>query len=183
MGNMTKIGYQRASTTDQKTDRHELDVEGLFEDKASGKNADRPALKEMLAYIRGGDEVVVFSIDRLARNLRDLEDIIKEINGKGASVNFLSERLNFSGSEDAMSTLMLQMMGSFAQFERSMILKRQTEGIAIAKAKGVYKGRKASIDRDVVGNMIKAESPLTAIAKSLSISRQSVYRIKAELGM
>ena len=180
---MTKIGYQRVSTADQKTDRQELDVDRLFEDKASGKDADRPALKEMLAYIRSGDEVVVFSIDRLARNLRDLEDIIKEINGKGANVNFLSEKLTFSGSEDAMSTLMLQMMGSFAQFERSMILKRQAEGIAIAKAKGVYKGRKASIDRDVVSNMIKAGSPLTAIAKSLSISRQSVYRIKAELGL
>ena len=74
----------------------------------------------MLAYIRGGDEVVVFSIDRLARNLRDLEDIIKEINGKDASVTFLSENLTFSGRDDAMSTLMLQMMGSFAQFERSM---------------------------------------------------------------
>ena len=77
---------------------------------------------------------MVFSIDRLARNLRDLEDIIKEINGKGASVTFLSEQLTFSGADDAMSTLMLQMMGSFAQFERSMILKRQAEGIAAAKA-------------------------------------------------
>ncbi|MDG1340040.1 MAG: recombinase family protein [Paracoccaceae bacterium] len=132
---MTKIGYQRVSTTDQNTDRQELDVDRVFEDKASGKDADRPALKEMLAYIRGGDEVVVFSIDRLARNLRDLEDIIKEINAKDVSVTFLSENLTFSGRDDAMSTLMLQMMGSFAQFERSMILKRQAEGIAAAKAK------------------------------------------------
>ena len=180
---MTKIGYQRVSTTDQNTDRQELDVDRTFEDKASGKNADRPALKEMLAYIRNGDEVVVFSIDRLARNLRDLEDIIKEINTKGASVTFLSENLTFSGSDDAMSTLMLQMMGSFAQFERSMILKRQAEGIALAKAKGAYKGRKASIDREVVSNMIKAGSSLTSVAKSLGVSRQSVYRIKAELGL
>ena len=183
MSNMTKIGYQRVSTTDQNTDRQELDVDRTFEDKASGKNADRPALKEMLAYIRNGDEVVVFSIDRLARNLRDLEDIIKEINTKGASVTFLSENLTFSGSDDAMSTLMLQMMGSFAQFERSMILKRQAEGIALAKAKGAYKGRKASIDREVVSNMIKAGSSLTSVAKSLGVSRQSVYRIKAELGL
>ena len=180
---MTKIGYQRVSTADQKTDRQELEVDRLFEDKASGKNADRPALKEMLAYIRSYDEVVVFSIDRLARNLRDLEDIIKGINGKGASVTFLSESLTFSGSDDAMSTLMLQMMGSFAQFERSMILKRQAEGIALAKAKGAYKGRKASIDREVVSNMIKAGSSLTSIAKSLGISRQSVHRIKAELAL
>ena len=183
MSDMTKIGYQRVSTTDQSTDRQELDVDRVFEDKASGKDADRPALKEMLAYIRGGDEVVVFSIDRLARNLRDLEDIIKEINGKDASVTFFSENLTFSGRDDAMSTLMLQMMGSFAQFERSMILKRQAEGIAVAKAKGAYKGRKASIDRDVISKMIKAGSSLTSIAKSLGISRQSVHRIKAELGL
>ena len=180
---MAKIGYQRVSTADQNTDRQELNVERIFEDKASGKDADRPALKEMLAYIRGGDEVIVFSIDRLARNLRDLEDIIKEINGKGASVTFLSENLTFSGSDDAMSTLMLQMMGAFAQFERSMILKRQAEGIAIAKARGAYKGRKASIDRDLVSNMIKSGSSVTAVAKSLGISRQSIYRIKTELGV
>ena len=99
---MTKIGYTRVSTTDQTTDRQELGDIRIFEDKASGKNTDRPALKEMLAYVREGDEIVVFSIDRLARNLRDLEDIIKEVNSKGASVTFLTERLTFSGSDDAM---------------------------------------------------------------------------------
>ena len=183
MTKMTKIGYQRVSTTDQNTDRQELDVDRIFEDKASGKDADRPALKEMLAYIRGGDEVVVCSIDRLARNLRDLEDIIKEVNSKGASVTFLTERLTFSGADDAMSTLMLQMMGAFAQFERSMIRKRQAEGIAVAKAAkdGRYKGRKQSIDRAVIKNMLNAGSSVTAVARSLKISRQSVYRIKAEV--
>jgi DNA invertase Pin-like site-specific DNA recombinase len=184
---MTKIGYIRVSTIDQNTDRQELGDIRIFEDKASGKNTDRPALKEMLAYIRDGDEVVVFSIDRLARNLRDLEDIIKEVNGKGASVTFLTERLTFSGDDDAMSTLMLQMMGSFAQFERTMVLKRQAEGIKIAKAgpyaKAKYAGRKSSIDRDVVSKMLKAGSSVTATADALKISRQSVYRIKAEVGI
>jgi len=182
---MTKIGYTRVSTTDQNTDRQELGDIRVFEDKASGKSTDRPALKEMLAYVRDGDEVVVYSIDRLARNLRDLEDIIKEVNSKGASVTFLTERLTFSGSDDAMSTLMLQMMGSFAQFERSMILKRQAEGIAIAKKAndGRYVGRKASIDRDLISNMLKAGSSVTAVAKALNISRQSIYRIKAEVGV
>ena len=183
---MTKIGYVRCSTTDQNTDRQELGDIRVFEDKASGKSTDRPALKEMLAYVRDGDEVVVYSIDRLARNVRDLEDIIKEVNSKGASVTFLTERLTFSGSDDAMSTLMLQMMGSFAQFERSMILKRQAEGIAITKAgpnaKIKYAGRKASIDRDLISNMLKAGSSVTAVAKALNISRQSIYRIKAEVG-
>mgnify|MGYP003874607115 CR=1 FL=1 len=180
---MTKIGYTRVSTTDQTTDRQELGDIHIFEDKASGKNTDRPALKEMLAYIRDGDEIVVFSIDRLARNLRDLEDIIKEVNSKGVSITFLTERLTFSGSDDAMSTLMLQMMGSFAQFERSMIHKRQAEGIALAKAKvdSPYKGRKPSIDRSVITDMLNAGSSVTAISRALSISRQSVYRIKDEV--
>ena len=93
----------------------------------------------MLAYIREGDEVVVYSIDRLARNLRDLEDIIKEVNSKGASVTFLTEKLTFSGSDDAMSTLMLQMMGAFSQFERSMIRKRQAEGNC--RCKGQRRGQ------------------------------------------
>ena len=181
---MTKIGYTRVSTTEQNTDRQELgDITRLFEDKASGGNAERPALQELLAYIREGDEVVVFSIDRLARNLRDLEDIIKDVNSKGASLTFLTERLTFSGTEDAMSTLMLHMMGAFAQFERSMIRKRQAEGIAIAKAAkdGRYKGRKQSIDRAVITNMLDSGSSVTAVARSLKISRQSVYRIKAEV--
>ena len=181
---MNKIGYTRVSTIDQNTDRQDLgDISRLFEDKASGANADRPALNDMLGFIRKGDEVVVFSIDRLARNLRDLEGIILEINGKGASVTFLTERLTFSGSDDAMSTLRLQMMGSFAQFERSLIRKRQAEGIALAKDKGVYQGRKPSIDRDAVTNMLNAGSPVTSVARALGISRQSVYRIKDEVGV
>ena len=181
---MSKIGYTRVSTLDQSTDRQELGDIRIFEDKASGKNADRPALKEMLAYVREGDEIVVFSIDRLARNLRDLEDIIKEVNSKGASVTFLTEKLTFSGSDDAMSTLMLQMMGAFSQFERSMIRKRQAEGIAAAKAKGKdspYKGRKQSIDRKVVLKMLDAGEGMTAVAKALGVSRQSIYRIKTEV--
>ena len=181
---MTKIGYSRVSTIDQNSDRQELgDISRLFEDAASGAKADRPALQAMLDFIRAGDEVIVFSIDRLARNLRDLEDIIRDVNRKGASVTFLTERLTFSGSDDAMSTLMLQMMGAFAQFERTMIRKRQAEGIALAKGKGVYKGRKPSIDRAAVTRMLSAGSSVTSVAKALGIARQSVYRIKDEVGV
>ncbi|MFT6676948.1 MAG: DNA invertase Pin-like site-specific DNA recombinase [Sulfitobacter sp.] len=180
---MARIGYQGVSTVDQTSNRQELgEVDRLFEDKATGGNADRPALNELLAYIRPNDEVVVFSIDRLARNLRDLEDIIREVNGKGATVSFLTERLTFSGTDDAMSVLMLQMMGSFAQFERTMIRKRQAEGIAVAKNRGIYKGRKPSIDRKSILDMLQSGSSVTAIAKALGISRQSVYRIKGEVG-
>ena len=181
---MTKIGYTRVSAVEQNTDRQDLGDIRIFEDKASGKNTDRPALKEMLGFVREGDEVVVYSIDRLARSLRDLEDIIKEVNSKRASVTFLTERLTFSGSDDAMSTLMLQMMGAFSEFERSMIRKRQAEGIAVAKAKGEdspYKGRKQSIDRNAVMKMLDAGEGMTAVARALCVSRQSIYRIKNEV--
>ena len=181
---MTKIGYTRVSAVEQNTDRQDLGDIRIFEDKASGKNTDRPALKEMLGFVREGDEVVVYSIDRLARSLRDLEDIIKEVNSKRASVTFLTERLTFSGSDDAMSTLMLQMMGAFSEFERSMIRKRQAEGIAVAKAKGEdspYKGRKQSIDRNAVMKMLEAGEGMTAVARALGVSRQSIYRIKNEV--
>ena len=181
---MTKIGYTRVSAVEQNTDRQDLGDIRIFEDKASGKNTDRPALKEMLGFVREGDEVVVYSIDRLARSLRDLEDIIKEVNSKRASVTFLTERLTFSGSDDAMSTLMLQMMGAFSQFERSMIRKRQAEAIAVAKAKGEdspYKGRKQSIDRNAVMKMLDAGEGMTAVARALGVSRQSIYRIKNEV--
>ena len=179
---MTKIGYTRVSSTDQTTERQDLGDIKVFEDKASGKNMERPALQEMLAYIRKGDEVICHSIDRLARNLRDLEDIIKEVNSKGASVTFLSEKLTFSGSDDAMSTLMLQMMGAFSQFERSMIKKRQAEGIAAAKARpdSPYKGRKPSIDRKVILQMLEAGHSIAGISRATNISRQSVYRIKRD---
>ena len=95
----------------------------------------------MIEYAREGDAVVVFSIDRLARDLRDLQDIISTLNDKGVSISFLSERLTFSAeADDAFAKLQLQMMGAFAEFERNIIKKRQAEGIAKAKAKGVYKG-------------------------------------------
>ena len=126
--------------------------------------------------------------DFIANYQRDLEDIMIEVNSKGASLTFLTERLTLSLADDATTTLMLQMMGSFAQFERSMIHKRQPKGIAAAKArqdvtgKVVYKGRKQSIDRDLVVKMIQAGSAITSISKALKISSQSIYRIKAEVG-
>ena len=105
----------------------------------------------MIAFVRTDDEVVVHSIDRLARNLMDLQSIIKELNDKGASVHFITEQLNFSSDGgSAFQTLQLQMLGAFAQFERTMIRKRQAEGIAKAKAKGVYAQRKRTVNPDKI---------------------------------
>lgn len=179
---MTRIGYKRVSTTDQTTDRQDLgDCSRVFEEKLSGKNTDRPALQEMIRYVREGDLVVVWSIDRLARDLRDLQQIISDINEKGAAVEFLSERLKFDPtSNDPMAKLQLQMMGAFAEFERSIILKRQREGIEKAKARGVYKGGVKTIDRKQVWHLKDQGLPIAHIAKEMGISRASIYNILKE---
>ena len=120
------------------------------------------------------------TVDRLARDLRDLQAIISQLNDKGVAISFLSEKLTFSaGADDAFAKLQLQMMGAFAEFERDIIRKRQAEGIAKAKACGVYKDRKRStvIDRDEV-RKLKAEGLSTyKIADKMGISRMSVHRI------
>ena len=175
-----RVGYRRVSTIEQNLDRQDLGaVERVFEDKASGKDTDRTELQEMMAYVREGDEVVVYSIDRLARDLRDLQSIITQLNEKGVSIQFLSERLIFSGSnEDAFAKLQLQMMGAFAEFERNIIRKRQAEGIAKAKAKGVYENRKRSkkvSDKRIAE--LKADGlNNTEIADYLGVSRMTIHR-------
>ena len=173
-----RVGYKRVSSVDQNLARQDLgDVDRIFEDKTSGKDADREQLQEMLSFVREGDEVIVHSIDRLARDLRDLQDIIKQLNDKCVAITFLSERLTFTGkSDDAISKLMLQMMGSFAEFERNIIRKRQAEGIAKAKERGVYKGRaKKTADGKIIELKSKGYK-VTEIAEELGINRITVYR-------
>lgn len=177
---MAKVGYRRVSTEDQNLDRQDLgEVDKVFEEKLSGKSAkDRPALQSMMDYVREGDSVIVYSIDRLARDLRDLQDIIQKLNDDGVSITFLSEHLTFSADkDDAFALLQLQMMGAFAEFERNIIKKRQAEGIAKAKAKGVYKGRKPTIDRDKVKGLRDEGLSTYKIADAMGISRMSVHRI------
>ncbi|MGP9792172.1 recombinase family protein [Roseinatronobacter sp. NSM] len=180
---MAVVGYKRVSSVDQNLERQDLQgVEKVFEEKLSGKNAsDRPALQEMLQWVRDGDKVVVWSIDRLARDLRDLQDIISTLNSKGVSISFVSENLTFGANQDdPFAQLQLHLMGAFAQFERSIIKKRQAEGIAKAKAKGVYKGRSKSIDRDKV-KALRADGLSTyKIAEEMGVSRMSVHRILNE---
>ena len=131
----------------------------------------------MLSFVRSGDTVVVHSIDRLARNLMDIQSIIQELNYKGVTIQFLSEGLSFSADEGcAFQTLQLQMLGAFSQFERTMIRKRQAEGIAKAKAKGVYSQRKRSVNPEKVKQLFEDGMSKAAIAKYLNISRMSVYR-------
>jgi len=177
------IGYRRVSTLEQNTVRQldGLPLDEVFEDKASGKSTDRPALLEMLRHARKGDTVVVHSMDRLARNLRDLKDIVDQLVAKGAQVRFEKENLMFTGKADPMAELMLNLMGAFAEFERSMIRSRQMEGIAIKKAAGGYKGkgRKRVITEDKVTEMkmrVAAGEKKSKIAADMKISRESIYK-------
>jgi len=173
-----RVGYRRVSTIEQNFDRQDLGkVEKVFEEKVSGKNTDRQALQEMIEFVRDGDAVVVYSIDRLARDLRDLQTIIQQLNDKGVSVEFISEKLTFSGdAADAFSKLQLHMMGAFAEFERSLIKQRQAEGIAKAKVKGVYKGRKKQIDDNKILELTAQGQSQHQIAELMGITRMSVYR-------
>lgn len=178
-----RVGYTRVSSTEQNTARQDLpNVEKLFTDKASGGSTDRPALKSMIEFVREGDTVVVWSIDRFARSLIDLQTLVAELNAKGVAVEFISENLVFSAAtDDPFARLQMQLMGAFAEFERTLIRKRQAEGIAKAKTQGVYKGRKPSIDRDEIAQRhANGENP-TSIARQMGISRPSVYRIVKEI--
>jgi DNA invertase Pin-like site-specific DNA recombinase len=176
---MTKVGYRRVSSIEQNLDRQELiGCDKVFEEKVSGASKERKAMKDMMDWVREGDEVLVWSIDRLARDLRDLQDIISTLNNKGVSISFISEGLSFSVEKnDALAKLQLQMMGAFSEFERSIIRKRQAEGIAKAKEKGVYRGRKATIDAREVMSLKEKGLGASAIAKQLGIGRASVYRV------
>ena len=172
------VGYRRVSTLEQSLESQDLgECDRVFEEKQSASSANRPALQELLSFVRSGDEVVVHSIDRLARNLIDLQNIIQELNDKGVTIRFLSENLSFSGSGGcAFQTLQLQMLGAFSQFERTMIRKRQAEGIAKAKQRGVYSQRKKSVNPDKVRQLFDDGMSKAAIAKHLNISGISFYR-------
>lgn len=178
------IGYRRVSSQEQSTARQldGIELDEVFEDKVSGKDRARPELERMIRHARKGDTVVVHSMDRLARNLGDLKAIVNELIAKGAQVRFEKEKLTFSGEADAMAELMLNLMGAFAEFERSMIKSRQLEGIAIKKAAGGYKGkgRKKSITDEMVAAIkvrVAAGEKKTKIASDLGISRESIYKL------
>lgn len=184
--NGQKIGYTRVSDEDQNLARqlegHQLDR--IFQDKVSGKSVDRPALQEMLRFVRDGDHLYVHSMDRLARNLMDLRLMVKDLTSRGVKVTFVKEGLTFTGDDDAMSVLLLSVMGAVAEFERAVLRDRQAEGIRIAKAKGVYKGRTAALTAEQITQAQKLAStgvPKARIARDLRVCRETVYKyLRAE---
>lgn len=174
------IGYLRVSTSDQNIGRQLVGVklDKKFIDKVSGKNADRPALTELIDYAREGDTVIVHSLDRLGRNLIDLAQIVNTLTKKGIKVQFVKENLVFTGDDSPMSKLLFSMLGAVAEFERAIIRERQKEGITIAKAKGIYKGRNLALLPEQVNSMkarVNNHEKVTNIARDLNITRATIY--------
>jgi len=175
-----RVGYVRVSTADQNTVRQldGVDVERVYTDTASGKDTTRPRLGELLSFVRDGDTVIVHSMDRLARNLDDLRRVVRTLTGKGVRVEFVKESLVFTGEDSPTATLMLSVMGAFAEFERALILERQREGIAAARQRGVYTGRAPALTPERARELrarAAAGDRKTTLAAEFGISRETVY--------
>jgi len=180
---MSDIGYIRVSSEYQNTERQldEVKLDKIFTDKTSGVDTQRPQLQAMLEYVREGDIIHVHSIDRLARNLKDLSQLVDDLNIKGISIHFHKENLIFKNDQDPIKKLMFQLLGSFAEFERSLIRERQREGIAKAKQAGKYKGRKKTINSStIIEAMSKEGASYRKTAKALNISLSTVQRAMKE---
>ena len=185
-----RVGYVRCSTIEQNEARQlkmmeEQKAEKLFIDKASGKNTDRKAFKEMMAFVRTEDVVIVESISRIARNTRDLLSIVSELTEKGVEFVSLKESIDTTTPQ---GRFMLTVFGALAELERENILERQREGIEIAKSEGKYKGRKpVDVNEEqfkaVCGKWRAGEMTATAAMKELSLKPNTFYRRVKELGL
>ena len=176
-----RVGYIRVSSLGQNPDRQleGIEVDRVFTDTVSGKSVDRPQLAALLGFVRVGDTVVVHSMDRLARNLDDLRRLVRELTGRGVQVQCVTEQLTFTGEDAPMATLLLSVLGAFAEFERALIRERQAEGIALAKARGAYRGRRRSLTPDqieAVRARAAAGEPKAGMAREFKVSRQTLYQ-------
>jgi DNA invertase Pin-like site-specific DNA recombinase len=182
------IGYARVSSLDQNIERQikqleKMNLDRIFAEHYSAKNTDRPVLQEMLRFLREGDHLFVHSMDRLARNLVDLRNIVHTLTSSGVKVSFIKENLNFTGADEPISVLLLSVMGGVAEFERAIIRERQSEGIKIAKQKGVYKGRVISLRPEQVEEIrvkVGAGIPKARVAREYKICRETLYKYLRE---
>ena len=178
-----KVGYARVSSKDQNLERQTAALKKekcfrIFEDTVSGSSTNRPGLDGALNYVRPGDQLVVMSMDRLARSLIDLHRLVDDLTARDVSVKFLKEGQTYSLNSTPIAKLMLGLLGSVAEFERAIIRERQAEGIARAKARGVYKGRaKALTDEQLAQaqEWVDAGVPKAEVARRLGIGRTTLY--------
>jgi DNA invertase Pin-like site-specific DNA recombinase len=176
-----RIGYIRVSTTDQNPDRQleNIQLDKKFIDYASAKSTNRPQLNSMLEFVREDDIIIVHSMDRLARNLKDLKELVDGLVNRKIQVHFLKENLQFSGENSATSNLVLHLMGAFAEFEYAFIRERQREGIEIAKKKGKFKGTTKKLNAEKIETLkreLLIRKSKSQIAADLGISRFTLYR-------
>ena len=176
-----RVGYIRVSSLDQHTERQlqGVELDKVFTDKASGKDTARPQLQAALEFLRSGDLFIIHSMDRLARNLDDLRRIVLQLTKKGVHVQFVKESLTFTGEDSPMATLLLSVMGAFAEFERSLLRERQREGIALAKQRGAYRGRKKALapaQAALLRQRARAGEEKALLAREFGISRETVYQ-------
>ena len=198
---MTKIGYARVSSREQNLERQfELlersEVKKIFSDKLSGKDNNRPQLKEMLNYIREDDIIVVSELDRLGRNNKEITSIMNQIQDKGATLEILNLP-SLNGIQDdnlrrLLNNLIIELFKYTAENEREQILERQKQGIELAKEKGKYRGRPLAYSADSANKqkrvtyekiveMLEKDVPITQISKELDVARNSIYRIRDEV--
>ena len=185
-----KIGYARVSSKDQNLERQTAALKKekvfrIFTDTASGSSTHRPGLDGALNYLRPGDQLIVTSMDRLARSLIDLHRLVGDLTARDVSVKFIKEGQTYSLNSTPLAKLMLGLLGSVAEFERAIIRERQAEGIARAKERGVYKGRaKVLTDeqlaqaREWVGEGV----PRAEVARRLGIGRTTLYSYLSQSG-
>jgi DNA invertase Pin-like site-specific DNA recombinase len=177
-----KIAYKRVSTLSQNIDRQ---LDGMtfdkeFVDYVSGSTRDRQELNRMLQHIREDDEVYIHDISRCARNVRHLLELVQEITSKKVKLHFVKENLTFTGDKsNPMETLLLSLLGSVYEFERSMMLERQREGIAKAKLKGKFKGRKPTVDKEAILKLLAEGNSMRKVAAMTNTSLSTVTRVKA----
>ena len=175
------VGYIRVSSFEQNPERQleGITLDKTFIDKASGKDLKRPQLEAMLNFVREGDTIIVHSMDRLARNLDDLRRLVHQLTHNHITVQFVKESLTFNGEDSPMANLLLSVMGGFAEFERAIIRERQLEGIALAKQRGVYRGRKKALSSEqviVLKERIAEKKKKSQIAREFGISRETLYQ-------
>lgn len=176
------LSYIRVSTVDQNIDRQKIDADKEFVDKVSGSTTNRAKLEEMKEYAREGDIVTVHDISRLARNIKDLIELIDFFNKKGVTVEFRKESLKFTPDKtNPMNQLLLNLLGSVYQFEREMLLERQKEGIAKAKAKGKYKGRQSTVDYEQIKKLLQSGLSIRNTVAKTGYSHGTVAKVSKEL--
>ena len=172
-------GYARVSSVDQDLtlQKEALERAGcavVRAEKVSGTSTQgREELRTLLDFIREGDELVVTRVDRLARSIGDLQDVVRELKAKGATLRAIEQPIDTSS---AAGKAFLDMLGVFAEFETNLRRERQMEGIAKAKAKGVYKGRKPSVDPAEVRALRDGGMTPSAIARELKVGRTTIWR-------